>query len=95
MKTIGLTTKYLGEEFAGLHGREVRILAVLRGGLLPGVDVDAAGYFLTTDEEVARFDGVGELDRVAVALLREDGSPSSVHWSARAVDLECFAASLR
>jgi len=88
MKTIGVTTRYLGEEFAGLHGREVRILAVLRGGLLPGVDVDVAGYFLTTD-------GVQDLDRVAVALVREDGSPSSVHWSARAVDLECFSAGRR
>ena len=89
MKVIGVTSRYVGDEFPALHGREVRILAVLRGSLASGEEVDA-GYFLTTDEAVAGFGGVKQADKVSVAVLRPDGSPGAVHWSAKAVDIECF-----
>ena len=91
MKVIGITTRYLGEEFPNLRGLEVCVLAVLREALLPGVDAGAAGYFLTTDEELAQFGGVRESDRIAVVHVRTDGGLSSVRWSSRAVDLEAFS----
>ena len=95
MKVIGLTTKYLGEEFPGLCGREVRVLAVLRGALLPYVDRGDAGRCLTDDEDVARAGGVKDFDRVAIAHVQADGSASSVHWAVRAIDLACFTEGLR
>lgn len=95
MKTIGTITTYVGTEIPGYRGTRVRIFAVLRNALRPGLDVDADGYFVNDDEELARLGGVTENDRLDVAHIREDGSTSFVHCDPRAVDLECFAMLVR
>lgn len=91
MKVIGVTTTYVGDEIPGLNGARVRIFGVLRGALRPEVDVDAADYFVTDDDALARLGGVMNEDRLDVAHVRADGSASFVHCDPRAIDLACFA----
>jgi hypothetical protein len=88
---IGTDTTYLGNEIPGLHGKKVRIFAVLRGGLRPDADPDSDGYYVTDDEALARLGGVTAEDRIDAMPLRWDGSTRFVHVDPRATDLECFA----
>jgi HD superfamily phosphohydrolase len=90
-KTIGITTKYIGDELPGLKGRQVRILGVMRNALLPDVDVDAADYFVRDDHTLERLGGVTKHDRLDVVQLGANGRESFVHCDPRAIDLECFA----
>lgn len=90
-KLIGTTTTYISDEIPGLRGREVRITGVMRGALLPSVDVDADDYFVSDDATLARLGGVTANDRIDIAHIRGNGSTSFVHCDARAVDLLCFA----
>jgi hypothetical protein len=92
VKTIGTIATYVGTEIPGYAGSRVRIFAVLRDALRPDVDIDADGFVVSDDEELTRFGGVTENDRLEVAHIRKDGSTSFVHCNPRAVDLECFAA---
>lgn len=82
---IGLITTYVGEEHPYLHGRKVKILAVLRD--IPGTD-DHASF--TTDFEVEAAGGVQATDRVDVAPIMAGRRPSFASSDARAIDLECF-----
>lgn len=88
---IGTDTTYLGNEIPGLKGKKVRIFAVLRGGLRPDADPDADGYYVDTDEKLARLGGVTDEDRIDAAAIRPNGTTFFVHVDPRAVDLECFA----
>ncbi|NNB86081.1 hypothetical protein [Corallococcus exiguus] len=88
---IGTDTTYIGNEIPGLKGKKVRIFAVLRGGLRPDADPDANGYYVDTDEKLARLGGITAEDRIDAAPVRWDGGTSFVHVDPRAIDLECFA----
>ncbi|NVJ08783.1 hypothetical protein HUW63_26555 [Myxococcus sp. AM001] len=88
---IGTDTTYLSNEIPGLRGQEVRIFAVLRGGLRPDADPDADGYYVNDDKALARLGGVTAEDRIDAAPIRRDGSTSFVHVDPRAIDLACFA----
>lgn len=90
MTVIGICTTYIGEEFPGLRGRPVRVFAVLLGEQRPGIEEREIGSFVLDDKALARHGGLTRWDRVAVTFLNPDGSPDSVHWSTRAVDLACF-----
>ena len=91
LKLIGTITTYIGDEIPGLRGTEVRIAGVMRGALLPSVDLDADDYFVSDDATLARLGGVTPNDRVDIAHIRRDGTTSFVHCDARAIDLLCFA----
>jgi hypothetical protein len=86
MKIIGSTTTYVGNEIPGLHGKRVRVYAVMRGG----VDIDDDDSFVTDDETLARLGGVQAGDRVDIAHLRANGTCSFVHCDPLASELECF-----
>ena len=86
-KTIGTTTKYIGDEIPDLKGRPVRICGVMRNARVPGVDVDAADYYVTDDHTLERLGGVTKHDRIDVALLDADGRESFVHCDPRSTDL--------
>ncbi len=90
-KTMGINTKYIGDEIPGLKGRHVRIVGVLRNALVPDVDVEAADYFVTDDHTLERHGGVTKNDRLDVVRLGANGRESFVHCDPRAIDLECFA----
>jgi hypothetical protein len=79
MRTIAITTRYLGSELPGLVGCRVRVFRVLPSALGKDVDVDAVDYFVSDDETLARLGGVTKLDRVDVAQLRPDGTESCIH----------------
>ncbi|WP_338869450.1 hypothetical protein [Myxococcus stipitatus] len=88
---IGSTTTYLGNEIPGLKGQQVRIFAVLRGGLRPDADPDADNYYVNNDEKLARLGGVTAEDCIDATPIRPDGSTAFVHVDPRAIDLQCFA----
>lgn len=88
---IGSSTTYIGDEIPGLKGQQVRIFAVLRGGLRPDANPDADDYYVNDNETLARLGGVTAEDCIDAAPIRPDGTTSFVHVDPRAIDLECFA----
>ena len=90
-RTIGLRTRYLGEEHPYLRDHEVVIVAVLKDALR----LEEHGY-LTTDEEIEKAGGVGPDDRIEVApILPKEGRLSFVTSDPRAIDLEAYSSLAR
>ncbi|TQF11032.1 hypothetical protein FJV41_36385 [Myxococcus llanfairpwllgwyngyllgogerychwyrndrobwllllantysiliogogogochensis] len=88
---IGSSTTYIGDEIPGLKGQQVRIFAVLHGGLSPDADPDDAGFYVRLNETLERLGGVTEVDCLDIAPILPGGKSSFVHYDARPMDLECFA----
>jgi len=89
--TIGTTTRYVGSEHPYLAGVVVKITVVLKGGAVPGVEVEDDACYITDDDALAVAGGVTEHDRIEVApWVPERGRFSFVTSDARAIDLECF-----
>lgn len=91
-KVIGAATYSVGSEYPGLLGCRVRVVAILQGARALRQPGGLSAPFVMDDARLARNGGVTKFDRVAVNLLLADGSASTVHWSLRAIDLECFSA---
>ena len=86
-RTIGLRTRYLGEEHPYLRDHEVVIVAVLKDALR----VEEHAY-LTDDDEIARAGGVSAHDRIEVApWIEKEGRFSFVTSDPKAVDLTAYA----
>ena len=90
---IGSVTAYHGQEHSYLRGFEVRIVAVLHNGAMPGDDDgEIPGYQrLECDADIARFGGVTANDRIEVApWIATEGRFSWATSDARATDLAAF-----
>ena len=92
-KIIGTITTYHGDEHAYLRGYQVRVVAVLKGGARPDINVgsEVDPEYLTDDDAIRRAGGVTAEDRVEVVpWLEREGRFSFVASDPRAVDLDCF-----
>jgi hypothetical protein len=65
----------------------VRIVAVLRGAVHPGANIDTDNYFVTDNDALARLGGVTKNDRIHVEHIQPDGRVTYIPGNPRAVDL--------
>jgi hypothetical protein len=82
---VGSTTTYLGHQFPELHGKQVRIRAVLRSGMVASDD----DYRVTGNDTLARLGGVMRHDRLEIVDTAIDRA--GYRRCALATELECFA----
>ena len=107
-KTIGTITTVDSDEHPYLRGLQVRIVAIFKGSADLDADLDAEvdedldaeidaeidedGAYITSDEELARADGVTADDRVEVQpFVEELGRYSFATSDPRAVDVALFS----
>ncbi len=91
-KIIGKVTTYNGTEHSYLKGYKVRIVAVMRNSLNPGIeDDDPEQDYIRDEDDLARAGGVTIFDRIEVQpWLEKEGRFSFVTSDPRAQDLACF-----
>ena len=91
-KIIGKVTTYNGTEHGHLKNYKVRIVAVMRNSLKPGIeDDDPEQDYIRDDDYLQQTGGVTIFDRIDVQpWLEKEGRFSFVTSDARAQDLACF-----
>ena len=91
-KVIGKVTTYHGTEHGFLTGYKVRIVAVMRNSIKPGIEDDDPDYdYIRDDDYLQSTGGVTVFDRLDVQpWLEKEGRFSFVTSDARAQDLTCF-----
>ena len=91
-KAIGKVTTYHGTEHPYLKGYKVRIVAVMRNAMKPGIEDDDPDYdYIRDNDDLERAGGVTTFDRIEVQpWLEKEGRYSFVTSDPKAVDLACF-----
>ena len=91
-KIIGKVTTYHGTEHPYLKGYKVRIVAVMKNSMKPGIeDDDPEQDYIRDEDDLARSGGVTIFDRIEVQpWLEKEGRFSFVTSDSKATDLAIF-----
>jgi hypothetical protein len=89
---IGKVTTYLGTEHPYLTGYKVRIVAVMKNSMKPGIELDDPDYdYIRDDAALEQAGGVTVFDRLDVQpWLEKEGRFSFVTSDSKATDLAIF-----
>lgn len=88
-KIIEQDTIYYGNQWPQMYGLKVRMGAVHKNRLAPNADPDSMENHITSDEDLAKAGGLGEMDSVEIyPWVETEGRFSPVASDADAVDLE-------